>query len=269
MAKKLSKSEVRKLTYGIPATRYPWTLETYYARQLRRLVSQWKSIASDHLQRLIKPMVIGGSHMLHDDDDNSDDIAAAIAIMIVAINGSVSDATITAMATRFVSSVDSFSYVNVQAQAQHVKLQAIKSNSTIDAYTKMKVKENVSLIKSMKSQFTDQLEKRVYHSISNGGGISDINRYLTQTARLTNNQASLIANDQTGSIIGQLDGYRSQRAGASGYIWQSMEDSRVRPRHQDLDQTFNQYNDSNSGDGGLLPGEPIRCRCVALPSFDI
>lgn len=268
MAGKLTKEQVKQLTHNIPKTRYSWTLETYYARRLRQLISNWKQIASDHINRMINPLVTGGSLMLAD-DDHADDIAAAIAIMLVAINGSESDIYLASLATSFVNSVNTFSYHNVQAQANHVGLKAIESNSTIDDYTKMKIKENVALIKSMKQEFVDRLEKTIYESINSGGGVGQIAKFLTKTTQMANNHAALIANDQTGSILGQLDTYRQQKAGAYGYIWQSMEDARVRPTHQALDQTFQKYNDPDGGDDGQMPGEPIRCRCVALPVFDM
>lgn len=268
MAGKLTKEQVKQLTHNIPKTRYSWTLETYYARRLRQLISNWKQIASDHINRMINPLVTGGSLMLAD-DDHADDIAAAIAIMLVAINGSESDIYLASLATSFVNSANTFSYHNVQAQANHVGLKAIESNSTIDDYTKMKIKENVALIKSMKQEFVDRLEKTIYESINSGGGVGQIAKFLTKTTQMANNHAALIANDQTGSILGQLDTYRQQKAGAYGYIWQSMEDARVRPTHQALDQTFQKYNDPDGGDDGQMPGEPIRCRCVALPTFDM
>lgn len=268
MAGKLTKEQVKQLTHNIPKTRYSWTLETYYARRLRQLISNWKQIASDHINRMINPLVTGGSLMLAD-DDHADDIAAAIAIMLVAINGSESDIYLASLATSFVNSVNTFSYHNVQAQANHVGLKAIESNSTIDDYTKMKIKENVALIKSMKQEFVDRLEKTIYESINSGGGVGQIANFLTKTTQMANNHAALIANDQTGSILGQLDTYRQQKAGAYGYIWQSMEDARVRPTHQALDQTFQKYNDPDGGDDGQMPGEPIRCRCLALPTFDM
>lgn len=270
MVKKLTPDEIKKITHGIPRTRYPWALETYYSRRIRTLVSGWHSIAKDFITRLINPQVKGGSQILTDDnDDHSDDIAAAIAILIAAINNSDSDAFLSSMVMSYVHSVDTFSYKNIQAQTSHVGLTAIEHNSTIDDYTKMKIKENVSLIKSMRSDFTERLEKTIYQSINDGGGVGSIAKALTKTTQMTNNHAALIANDQTGKILGQLDGYRAQRAGASKYIWQSMEDARVRPKHQVLDGTIQIYEDPDGGDDGMQPGEPIRCRCVALSIFDL
>lgn len=270
MDKKLTKEQVKRLTHNIPSSRYPWTLETYYARQLRKLVAHWKQIASDHLNRLIKPTVKGGSLVLtDDDDDHSADIALAITIMLSAINNSETDMILGSMATRYVNSVSNFSYNNVQAQAKHVGLQVVEHNSTIDSYTAMKIKENVALIKSMRSDFSSRLEKNIYQAIMHGKGISEIMSSLTKDGQMTNNHAAFIANDQTGKILGQLDGYRAQRAGAESYVWQSMEDSRVRASHQILDQTEQKYDDPDGGDGGQLPGEPFRCRCVALPVFDM
>lgn len=85
---------------------------------------------------------------------------------------------------------------------------------------------------------------------------------------MTANHAKLIANDQTGSIVSQLDSYRAKRAGARKYIWRSMEDNRVRPKHRELDGTEQVYGNPDGGDDGQMPGEPIRCRCVALPVFN-
>lgn len=270
MVKQLTPDKIKKITHGIPRTRYPWALETYYSRRIRTLVSGWHSIAKDFITRLINPQVKGGSQILTDDnDDHSDDIAAAIAILIAAINNSDSDAFLSSMVMSYVHSVDSFSYKNIQAQASHIGLSAIEHSSTLDEYTRMKIKENVALIKSIRSNFTDRLEKTIYQSIGDGGGVGTIAKALTKTTQMANNHAALIANDQTGKILGQLDAYRSQRAGAGQYIWQSMEDARVRPRHQELDGTIQRYNDPDGGDNGMLPGEPIRCRCVALPIFDL
>ena len=66
----------------------------------------------------------------------------------------------------------------------------------------------------------------------------------------------------------ELNTYRNKQAGAGSYIWQTMEDDRVRPAHQDLDGKQFDYDDPNGGDDGQLPGQPINCRCVATPVFD-
>ena len=72
---------------------------------------------------------------------------------------------------------------------------------------------------------------------------------------------------QTGTIISQLDAYRAKSAGAEKYLWRSMEDRRVRPKHRELDGETFRYGDPHGGDDGQLPGEPIRCRCIAEPIF--
>lgn len=105
-------------------------------------------------------------------------------------------------------------------------------------------------------------------SITKGGGVTSVTKAIVDRTHMTANHAKLIANDQTGSIISQLDSYRAKRAGARKYIWRSMEDNRVRPKHRELDGTEQVYGNSDGGDDGQMPGEPIRCRCVALPVFD-
>ncbi|WP_081495928.1 minor capsid protein [Lactobacillus pasteurii] len=104
--------------------------------------------------------------------------------------------------------------------------------------------------------------------MTKGGGVTSVTKAIVDRTHMTANHAKLIANDQTGSIISQLDSYRAKRAGARKYIWRSMEDNRARPKHRELDGTEQVYGNPDGGDDGQMPGEPIRCRCVALPVFD-
>lgn len=79
------------------------------------------------------------------------------------------------------------------------------------------------------------------------------------------NRAKLIAVDQTGSIHGQLNVKRQHANGFDWYEWDTMEDERVRPSHAALDRTAHKYDGS---DIDIIPGEEIRCRCVATPLED-
>ena len=266
MAKKYTPEEIRQLTHGIPHTRYPWALERFYLRQLRTLISNWNAIATDHVKRMVNPQVYGGSNVLKLDDD-SDDLQSALTIMLMSLQGSESDADIQIIVQSFVSAVNTFSHKNVQSQALVVGRKAIQTDTATRDYLAMKVKENVALIKSIKSQYMEGLEKVIYHAVTAGGGVKEIAKALTATRNSTNNRAALIATDQTGSIAGQLNAYRQRKAGATSYIWRSVEDSRVRSAHAALDGTIQPYD--GGGDNGMLPGEPIRCRCFAEPIFDL
>lgn len=174
---------------------------------------------------------------------------------------------VNSIATKFVRALNSFSYQNVKAQAAIVGLDPISDNNVLRNYVKGKIQENVSLINSMYSTYWHSLEKDIYRSITSGGGITSITDAITKRTGMGKKHADLIANDQTGTIISQLNAYRAKAAGAEKYLWRSMEDRRVRPKHRELDGKIFKYGDPNGGDNGELPGEPIRCRCLAEPIF--
>lgn len=278
-SKKLIKEEVRLLTHGIPTTRYPRKLEDWYARELGKLVTRWRAIATTYLDQLVKEYVRGGSAFLTDDkkDRHSqdmpsvhswvDDMNQALKMIDDAIIASQTEQDFTKLATRLVNGIDNFSYLNVKMQTKIAGIDPISRNQAIGDYIKAKIAENAGRIKRLRSEYVDKLQSEIYNSITKGGGISDLTKAITKTGEVTNKHAALIANDQTGTIISQLDSYRSKAAGAQKYIWQSMEDERVRPAHAELDQTEQSYDDPDGGDDGQLPGEPIRCRCVAVPIF--
>ena len=257
----------------IPKTRYPMNLERSYLSALKRLVLSWKKTAQWYSDTYLKSYMLGGALSVDADDDENDPhkierLAALIALMIAAIRNANSDNELESIATKFVLSVNSFSYTNVSSQAKTISSHAIKSNPTIEAFMKSKIKENTSYITSMRDKYVAQLQSDIYRTISQGKGATELTKIIMKRTNMSYNHARLIANDQTGSILSQLNKYRATHAGFEKYLWQSMEDGRVRPKHQELDQKVFGYNDPDGGDGGLLPGEPINCRCVAMPVID-
>lgn len=252
-------------------TRYPMKLEMQYARDLKKIVSDWDRGAKACAQFYLKLYVSGGTQLKLDDatDDPNwiDKLNQQIELMGFGMQQAKKAHDENAIATKFVRSINAFSYNNVKAQAAIVGLDPISDNNVLRNYVKGKIKENVSLINSMYSSYWHSLEKDIYRSITSGGGITSITDAITNRTGMAKRHADLIANDQTGTIISQLNAYRAKSAGAEKYLWRSMEDRRVRPKHRELDGKIFKYGDPNGGDNGELPGEPIRCRCLAEPIF--
>lgn len=221
----------------------------------------------------VKPYVKGGKSLLSDASETNDTtwierLKQQLDLMSFSIETAQTTADITRIATKFVRAINTFNYHNVKMQTAIVGIDPISEDVAIRAYVKGKIAENVSLIKTMQSNYLNSLQDAIYRSITKGSGITQITEEITKRTGMSARHAKMIATDQTGSIIGQLQAYRSQKAGAKYYIWQSMEDNRVRPRHQTLDETKQRYGDPNGGDDGQLPGEPISCRCLQVPVFD-
>lgn len=254
----------------VPPTRYPHKLEQGYQRQLTKLVRSWQNNAQRYIDWYIKDYVKGGGVLFDDDDNisNTNRLLQSIELMATTLEKtSKSDVELTQIATRFVRSIDSFSYNNIKVQVGIFGLDPIRDDVELSAFTKTQIGYNTALIKSMQSSYYTSLQKDIYRSITKGGGVTDITSAITKRTHMAVQHAKLIANDQTGSVLGQLNAHRASKAGAKKYIWRSAEDSRVRPKHRQLDGTEQKYYDKNGGDNGQMPGEPIRCRCVAEPLF--
>lgn len=278
--KKLSEAEVKKLTKNVPATRYPRKIENNYATIINRYVYSWERTAKEFVNTHLRPYVIGGVSTLNDDDKHEDKgkkhygqawnelIAAYLSQLNIDIQKQFNPELTYSNVYRFVAAVNQFELANVKVQVGAIGVNPIANNADIQAMLNMKIKQNVALIKSLNGKYAMDLENDIYRILEEGGGVSALTEAIVKRTGMAIKHARLIATDQTGKILGQLNAYRSTKAGAKYYIWQSMEDNRVRPAHQELDQTMQKYNDAGSGDGGLMPGEPINCRCVAIPVFD-
>lgn len=277
---KLSRSEIDRITKNHMQTRYPWKLERSYATIISKYIYSLEKKAKLFVNVYIKPYVSGGVATLNDDNKHKDDIeshhgkewykniAKSLAMLVVLIDREDVPENVKQEVVKFVASVDGYSLATVKMQVGAIGLNPIASDNAIKDMLQGKISYNVSLIKSMKSKYAHDLEKDIYRSLENGDGIGAITEAIVKRTGMNIKHARLIATDQTGKILGQLNAYRAKKAGANYYVWQSMEDNRVRPEHRELDQTVQKYDDPAGGDGGLMPGEPINCRCVSLPIFD-
>lgn len=247
---------------------YPRNLENWYSKKIRQMVFRWRRQAMTVFNRDIKDHIKGGKNLLQDDEDDDrwlDNLKNALELMQTNINSAFNDYEIYNLASRYVKSIDKFSYKHVKQQFAIVGLDPISDNPQLKSYVKAKIDENVELITSLRSGYAHSIAKDVYQGVTSGMSPTNIAKDIAKRTGMSVNHGLLIANDQTGTIISQLDSYRAKSAGATKYIWHSMEDNRVRPKHRELDGKTFKYDDPNGGDSGQLPGEPIRCRCYAEP----
>lgn len=130
--------------------------------------------------------------------------------------------------------------------------------SQIDAYTR----EASLLIKDIGEKSARDIERLVQETVAKGKSTKSFAKILREQKGYAKNRAALIARDQIGKLTGSLTKIRQQEAGINKYEWQTSGDSRVRPKHAELDGTIRTYG------VGIEPGQEIRCRCIALPVFD-
>lgn len=124
--------------------------------------------------------------------------------------------------------------------------------------------ENIKLIKSIPSQYLDQLHGKIVAAVRAGKPSKVIAEVVRETFDLLRNRAKLIARDQIGKLNGQLTMARQKNIGVESYVWRTSLDERVREEHKHREgEKFNW--DEPPKDGH--PGNPINCRCSAEAVF--
>ena len=128
------------------------------------------------------------------------------------------------------------------------------------------VSENVSLIKSIDARYFDEIEAAVVDAVKSGKSTRDLVKLIESRYGVARSRAQLIAVDQLGTINAKITQAKQVSIGIKGYKWSDSNDSRVRPLHVLLNGERFTWAEGHPTEGH--PGEPIRCRCVAIPDFD-
>ena len=127
------------------------------------------------------------------------------------------------------------------------------------------IEANVALIKSLPQQYSDKVEALVLNALQTGQTNEELAKEIAKLGQTTDARARLIAADQMGKINGQINKARQLSMGVETYTWQTAKDERVRLDHQHKQgKTFRWDTPPTGGH----PGEPIRCRCTALPNYE-
>lgn len=135
---------------------------------------------------------------------------------------------------------------------------------------------NVTYIKSLPTEYHANLEKIIMTGLQQGKGTVWLGEQIEKLGQKTDNRAKLIARDQITSLSQQFNKESQLELGISKYVWITREDRRVRGAPDNIvfkyrNVRYSHYDrhdkvmswDDRPGDG--FPGEPIMCRCDALP----
>lgn len=138
-------------------------------------------------------------------------------------------------------------------------------------FMKASIAENVSLIKSIPSEYFRKIEGQVNRSIISGGGLEQLTNYFVEQHGVELRRAKNIAIDQTHKAYNGLNKGRMQAVGVKAFEWvHSGGGLHPRPHHlYDLNgKTFTWDKlpiiDLDTGERGI-PGQAINCRCTMVP----
>jgi len=160
-----------------------------------------------------------------------------------------------------------------------IDLTGMLSDEVVGEYLSKALIENVELIKSIQTDFINDIGSKVFTSLSDGGRHENLVALIKERGQVSESRAKLIARDQISKLNSDLTEARSVSLGLDLYIWGGAGDERERDSHAALNGMVCKFSDPTvySDDGGETwkkrtknmfigkPGEDYQCRCVALP----
>lgn len=130
------------------------------------------------------------------------------------------------------------------------------------------IDRNGSLIKGLADDTLKGIKETVFSAKSNGQSVRTLASRLRYNFDISSKRAKFIARDQMAKLNADLNKSRSQQIGSDYYYWRDMGDSRVRPLHRTLNGRKYRWDESTDAEGGLEPGGPPNCRCIAETIID-
>jgi SPP1 gp7 family putative phage head morphogenesis protein len=133
--------------------------------------------------------------------------------------------------------------------------------------------ENVSLIKSISSQFFTQIEGSVMRSVAQGRDLGALTKELQQNYGVTHRRAAFIAQSQNNMATASMTRVRQESLGISEARWRHSAGGR-HPRPDHVAANGKRYKIADGmylGGVWTWPGVLPRCRCVSqsiIPELD-
>lgn len=239
----------------IPVTRYPKAAEANYVAELRALVSGW-------LQWIAARLTTNGIRMDAPEDPKFWDafFGEAKAEWTRRVQRFTFKLGMTARQIANISGQNWTDQISV-----FMGVRPFTTEPWLEREIEGFVLENVNLIKDIGEQTANRMQTLVTDGVKKGTTTRKIAEQIKEQFGYSDNRAKLIAADQTSKFNATLTEKRHKDAGVTKYIWSTSKDERVRKSHRAREGKVFSY-DNPPPDGN--PGEPVRCRCVALPVFD-
>ena len=259
----------------------PDQVEREYVRLLqwyvRQIVASTRRIVMPKL-----PSILGQSKAELTRDGYAEDLAVVMALLLDAIlaDGRVVDLRLPGIFALLAKNNDRALIMAVKASTgvtlppsvpgvskSLLGVQVYRAEPWLADMQRAWVKQNVSLVTSIGTQYYGQLETIIQQGVLNGSSVKQVSDQIQKQFGVTKNRATLIAQDQILGGAARLTQIRAESIGVKQYEWATVGDSRVRPEHVDLNGKLFSWDKPPSVGH---PGTPIRCRCrtaLVLPEF--
>lgn len=145
----------------------------------------------------------------------------------------------------------------------------------MEEFMKAMVANNVSLIKSIPSEFFRDVQQAVLSSITDGKGLQDLTAFFENRRGVEHRRAKNIAIDQTHKAYNGLNKERMQKNGVQAFEWVHSgggihpREHHINPWPAGLNGGHFEFSklpiiDERTGERGI-PGQAINCRCTMVP----
>jgi SPP1 gp7 family putative phage head morphogenesis protein len=163
-----------------------------------------------------------------------------------------------------------------------IDLSGMLGNAVVKDILDEAVKENITLITSIQTDFINDIGSTVFTNLSSGGRHENLISLISERGNVSKNRAKFIARDQTAKLNSAITEARQKSLGVDLYEWGGAGDERQRQDHFVLNGKTCKYSDptvysDNEGETWKkrksidayegTPGTDFQCRCVALPKI--
>ena len=138
---------------------------------------------------------------------------------------------------------------------------------------KASIGKNIDLIKTIPQDYLRKTKQIVFHSITTGQGLKEIQGHLEQQKDYTKRKAQLVALDQVRKITTTIAATKLKKHGSKKFKWLHTGGSQhPREEHIAMNNKIFSYDDppvidSKTGEIGL-PAQTYNCRCRLCPVIE-
>jgi len=125
--------------------------------------------------------------------------------------------------------------------------------------------QNEAFITRFSADEVQAAQDVVSRGVRGGNSTKQIKDELRKRFRISDNRAQRIARTEISQLNAQITKQREQELGIEQFIWRTASDERVRDQHEAWNGEKFSWDDPPDG---VVPGEPVNCRCVAAPAID-
>lgn len=262
-----------RLPHQIPPTR----IEQDYAAALIRMIGRLRAAYAPLLREL--PAILDEAAA-----ERGDDRADGIGVRLDTASGRakkllaqaraapvIDTSALEQLAGKYAKATSDHQKEQIKRQAHAaIKVDPVFRDADLAPLARHFVHENVALIKRIPRRLHDDVEAMVHGAVASGRRHKHLSKQIEDRFGVAEKHARLIARDQIGKFHAKVNHHRQKEMGVKKFVWRTVGDERVRPWHQELDDTTHSYaKPPRNPDTGerVLPGEDIQCRCSAEPVF--